>query len=612
MASRIQKLVEGGEIVVGRSTKLQIEELLRARAAGREELRGFQQPVETYRVLGMLRARRRAELPTPLVGTRLRAHRARARDGRPRRGTRHDRLDRGRARNRQVAARRGGAEPLPRPDPLHRGPRRLVRAATSPYWPIRDLLRDWLSLGASAPEARLRLELKTELSRLFGADAEAAYPFIASLLGLTLEPGDRRGSASSPGRALQHETFELFNELVARLARRVLGLPRPRGPALGRRRDARAPRGAALGDRGGGRRSRASSTAASASTAPGASASARGSATRTATGRSSSGRSPTTRAALLAATRRRRRAARVRGGAARRARGRQPVLPRGGAARSARARASLRRENGRLVLAIDSTSSRCRRSSRARCRHGSTASIRDARELVSVAAVIGRTFDLPLLERILSERAAPACPVDAPAARARRRAPPPPGSRVQLPSRPRAGGRVREPRRGEAAQAPPEGRRGDRGAPLRLPRGRVRRSCPSLRRGGRPREGGRLPPPGGRRGARALRGPRSQSSTTARRATSSPAWATSAGPGTRCSRSRWRATSPSTSRAPRTPTTRPSAAVSTSRRRPRRTERLRDRHASTLTRSSPATCTRRRRCSSPRTSSAGSSPSTAG
>ena len=41
----------------------------------------------------------------------------------------------------------------------------LLRADASPTGPIRDLLRDWLGVGASTPEARVRLELKAQLAR---------------------------------------------------------------------------------------------------------------------------------------------------------------------------------------------------------------------------------------------------------------------------------------------------------------------------------------------------------------------------------------------------------------------------------------------------------------
>src|SRR5919198_468607 len=91
-------------------------------------------------------------------------------------------------------------------------------AHSFPYWPIRDLLREWLGVGASTPEARVRLELKAELAHLFAADADEAYPFFASLLGLTLEPAAAQRIRELNRESIQTRTFEVFYELVCKLA----------------------------------------------------------------------------------------------------------------------------------------------------------------------------------------------------------------------------------------------------------------------------------------------------------------------------------------------------------------------------------------------------------
>ena len=46
-------------------------------------------------------------------------------------------------------------------------------AESFPYWPIRDLLREWLGAGASTPEARVRL--KAELAHVLGKEEAEAY-----------------------------------------------------------------------------------------------------------------------------------------------------------------------------------------------------------------------------------------------------------------------------------------------------------------------------------------------------------------------------------------------------------------------------------------------------
>jgi ABC-type transport system substrate-binding protein/class 3 adenylate cyclase len=90
-------------------------------------------------------------------------------------------------------------------------------AQNFPYWPIRELLREWLGVGASTPEARVRLELKAALARVLREDAESAYPFIATLLGVTLER-DAAGRLRELSReGVQHATFRAFRELVCRL-----------------------------------------------------------------------------------------------------------------------------------------------------------------------------------------------------------------------------------------------------------------------------------------------------------------------------------------------------------------------------------------------------------
>ena len=92
-------------------------------------------------------------------------------------------------------------------------------AETFPYWPIRDLLREWLGVGASTPEARVRLELKAELAHLLGKEeAEEAYPFLANLIGVTLEPEAQSAIRELNREGIQSRTFEVFSELVYKLA----------------------------------------------------------------------------------------------------------------------------------------------------------------------------------------------------------------------------------------------------------------------------------------------------------------------------------------------------------------------------------------------------------
>ncbi len=216
VASRIQKLVDGGEIVVGPSTKAQIQELFELAEMGEQDLRGVSEPIETFRVLGV-REEPAERWRTPLVGRDFELSLLdRAMDG----------LAEGRGTIVAIAGEPGigksrlAAEVRARYADRVRflEGRAVSYAAAFPYGPIRDLLHDWLGVSVSMPEARTRLELKAQLGRLFGEDADAAYPFLASLLGLTLEPeaSDRIGELSR--ESLRHETFDFFDELVCRLA----------------------------------------------------------------------------------------------------------------------------------------------------------------------------------------------------------------------------------------------------------------------------------------------------------------------------------------------------------------------------------------------------------
>ena len=87
-----------------------------------------------------------------------------------------------------------------------------------PLWPFRDLLRGWLGVSVEEPELRVRVPLRRRVEELFGARAGEIYPYLGSVLGVTLEPdAAARVDALSP-EALQYRTFEVLGALLARLA----------------------------------------------------------------------------------------------------------------------------------------------------------------------------------------------------------------------------------------------------------------------------------------------------------------------------------------------------------------------------------------------------------
>jgi ABC-type transport system substrate-binding protein/class 3 adenylate cyclase len=82
-----------------------------------------------------------------------------------------------------------------------------------PYYPLRELLRGVLEVGVGDPEARVRLELKAQLAALLGDRADACYPFLAQLLGLRLEEGAVERLERLARDSIQRQTHEAVVEL---------------------------------------------------------------------------------------------------------------------------------------------------------------------------------------------------------------------------------------------------------------------------------------------------------------------------------------------------------------------------------------------------------------
>jgi ABC-type transport system substrate-binding protein/class 3 adenylate cyclase len=96
----------------------------------------------------------------------------------------------------------------------------LSYATGVPYAPVRELLRSWLSLGLTDPEARVRLELKAGLASLLGGlSADEAYPFLGGLLGLSLEPEAERRLREYAPDSVKRQTHEALVDVVRGLAR---------------------------------------------------------------------------------------------------------------------------------------------------------------------------------------------------------------------------------------------------------------------------------------------------------------------------------------------------------------------------------------------------------
>jgi ABC-type transport system substrate-binding protein/class 3 adenylate cyclase len=217
VASRLQELADHGGVLIGPTTKRQVEAGFDLEELGPQDLKGVSKPLDVFRV-SRIRETEAAAPTLPIVGrdfelTVLERTMDALVEGRgaivtimgeP--GIGKTRLvwevrDRYRDRVRFIEA------------------RGVSYAQTFPYWPIRELLREWLGVGASTPEARVRLELKAELAHLLGKEeADDAYPFVANLVGLTLEPEAQQAIRELNRESIQSRTFEVFSELVCRLA----------------------------------------------------------------------------------------------------------------------------------------------------------------------------------------------------------------------------------------------------------------------------------------------------------------------------------------------------------------------------------------------------------
>ena len=216
VAARLQNIAPEGGVVVGPTTERQIEDCFEVEEFDAAELKGVSKKLKVYRVIGP-RELEHAEPSHPIVGRDFELTvLERVMDG----------LVEGRGAIVSVMGEPGiGKSRLVwEVRSRYRDRVRFIEgrsvsyAQTFPYYPIRDLLREWLGVGASTPEARVRLELKAELAGLFGEEAEEVYPFFANLLNLTLEPDAAQRLRELNRESIQTATFEAFYEFVCRLA----------------------------------------------------------------------------------------------------------------------------------------------------------------------------------------------------------------------------------------------------------------------------------------------------------------------------------------------------------------------------------------------------------
>ncbi len=214
VAARLQAV---GDLVVGPATAHQVDELFELDELGDLELKGKSETVAAFRVAG-IRAEAAAHPEPPLVGREQELAALReALDG----------LLDGKGAIVSITGEPGIGKSRLVAEVEERFAGRVrfltghavAYAETIAHWPVRELLRNWLDLGVSDPEARVRLELRAELARSLADDGDEAYPFLASLLGLALEPENEQRISDLAPEAVQHQTFDWLYQLVSALAR---------------------------------------------------------------------------------------------------------------------------------------------------------------------------------------------------------------------------------------------------------------------------------------------------------------------------------------------------------------------------------------------------------
>ncbi len=227
IAARLQAAAEPGTVLAGPATFRVIEALFEWGDPRSLALRGKSQPIQAREVKGArpgaARARAARRFQAPLVG--------RKRELAVCRGAVDDVLagsggilffvgEAGIGKSRLLAEMHDlleTAETSDRPPTWLEG-RCVSYGESLPYWPFRDLLREWLGAGPDQPELRVRVALRKNVERLFGDRVLEVYPYLGAIMGLALEPEAAARLAELSPEALQYRTFEVVGMLLGRLA----------------------------------------------------------------------------------------------------------------------------------------------------------------------------------------------------------------------------------------------------------------------------------------------------------------------------------------------------------------------------------------------------------
>jgi class 3 adenylate cyclase/ABC-type transport system substrate-binding protein/tetratricopeptide (TPR) repeat protein len=219
-AARLQSAAEPGTALISETTHRQVDPLFDWAASRTFQLKGKAGPVIAYPVVGLREGVASRQPTSPLIGREQELTQARQviRElaagrgsilfilGEP--GIGKSRLA---SELRQISGTESGCEWL--------DGRCVSYGQSLPYWPYRDLLRNWLDVTAADPEVKLRITLRRKTEALFPGHVLEVYPYLATIVGLNLEADAAARLALLSPESLQYRTFEVFSELLAEIAK---------------------------------------------------------------------------------------------------------------------------------------------------------------------------------------------------------------------------------------------------------------------------------------------------------------------------------------------------------------------------------------------------------